>query len=106
MKTAASSSERNVSTSETTAALKPYRLQCSPADHDKRKSQYCAGVTTYENPCEIFEGGIFAPKFTERKVEKYMDKTTMSVQELSSQLGIFLPKAYELVKSEGFPFIR
>ena len=28
-----------------------------------------------------------------------MEKTTMSVQELSSQLGISLPKAYELVKS-------
>ena len=26
----------------------------------------------------------------------------MSVQELSSQLGISLPKAYELVKSEAF----
>lgn len=35
-----------------------------------------------------------------------MEKTTMSVQELSSQLGISLPKAYELVKSEGFPSIR
>lgn len=50
-------------------------------------------MTTYENPCEIFEGGIFAPKFTEQEVEKCMDKTTMSVQELSSQLGISLPKA-------------
>ena len=37
---------------------------------------------------------------------KDMEKTTMSVQELSSQLGISLPKAYELVKSEGFPSIR
>lgn len=63
-------------------------------------------MTTYENPCEIFEGGIFAPKLTEREVEKYMEKTTMSVQELSSQLGISLPKAYELVKSDGFPSIR
>lgn len=35
-----------------------------------------------------------------------MDKTTMSVQELSVQLGISLPKAYELAKSEGFPAIR
>ena len=35
-----------------------------------------------------------------------MEKTTMSVQELSSQLGISLPKAYELVKSEGFSSIR
>lgn len=63
-------------------------------------------MTTYENPCEIFEGGIFAPKFAEKEVEKYMEKTTMSVQELSSQLGISLPKAYELVKSDGFPSIR
>ena len=35
-----------------------------------------------------------------------MEKTTMSVQELSSQMGISLPKAYELVKTPGFPTIR
>lgn len=35
-----------------------------------------------------------------------MEKTTMSVQELSSQMGISLPKAYELVKTPGFPAIR
>ncbi len=35
-----------------------------------------------------------------------MEKTTMSVQELSSQMGISLPKAYELVKMPGFPSIR
>ena len=35
-----------------------------------------------------------------------MDKTTMSVQELSAQLGISLPKAYELVKTPDFPTIR
>lgn len=35
-----------------------------------------------------------------------MEKTTMSVQELSSQIGISLPKAYELVKTPGFPSIR
>ena len=35
-----------------------------------------------------------------------MEKTTMSVQELSSQMGISLPKAYELVKTPGFPSIR
>lgn len=32
-----------------------------------------------------------------------MEKTTMSVQELSSQMGISLPKAYELVKMPGVP---
>ncbi len=37
---------------------------------------------------------------------KIMEKTTMSVQELSSQIGISLPKAYELVKTPGFPSIR
>lgn len=37
---------------------------------------------------------------------KTMEKTTMSVQELSSQMGISLPKAYELVKTPGFPSIR
>lgn len=30
-----------------------------------------------------------------------MEKTTMSVQELSAQMGISLPKAYELVKKAG-----
>ena len=35
-----------------------------------------------------------------------MEKTTMSVQELSAQMGISLPKAYELVKIPGFPTIR
>ncbi|MEF2668461.1 MAG: helix-turn-helix domain-containing protein [Oscillospiraceae bacterium] len=35
-----------------------------------------------------------------------MEKTTMSVQELSAQMGISLPKAYELVKSEDFPSVR
>ena len=35
-----------------------------------------------------------------------MEKTTMSVQELSAQMGISLPKAYELVKKPGFPVIR
>lgn len=44
------------------------------------------------------------PKLKEM-VQK-MEKTTMSVKELSSQLGISLPKAYELVKTPGFPVIR
>lgn len=35
-----------------------------------------------------------------------MEKTTMSVQELSAQMGISLAKAYELVKEPGFPTIR
>ena len=35
-----------------------------------------------------------------------MEKTTMSVQELSAQMGISLPKVYELVKTPGFPTIR
>ena len=35
-----------------------------------------------------------------------MEKTTMSVQELSAQMGISLPKAYELVKTPGFPVIH
>lgn len=30
----------------------------------------------------------------------------MSAQELSAQMGISLPKAYELVKTPGFPIIR
>ena len=35
-----------------------------------------------------------------------MEKTTMSVQELSAQMGISLPKAYELVKEPDFPTVR
>ena len=35
-----------------------------------------------------------------------MEKTTISVQELSAQMGISLPKAYELVKRPGFPVLR
>ena len=35
-----------------------------------------------------------------------MEKSTISVQELSSQLGISLPKTYELVKRLGFPVIH
>jgi excisionase family DNA binding protein len=38
--------------------------------------------------------------------KEQMEKTTMSVQELSAQMGISLPKAYELVKSPGFPTLR
>lgn len=30
----------------------------------------------------------------------------MSVQELAAEMGISLPKAYELVKEPGFPTIR
>lgn len=35
-----------------------------------------------------------------------MERTTMSVQELSAQMGISLPKAYELVKTPGFPTLH
>ena len=35
-----------------------------------------------------------------------MEKTTMSVQELAAQMGISLPKAYELVKEPDFPTIK
>ncbi len=35
-----------------------------------------------------------------------MEKSTMSVQDLAAQLGISLPKAYELVKESGFPAIH
>ena len=36
----------------------------------------------------------------------FMERTTLSVQELSAQMGISLPKAYELVKTPGFPVLR
>lgn len=35
-----------------------------------------------------------------------MEKFTISVQELSSRMGISLPKAYQLVKKPGFPVLR
>ena len=35
-----------------------------------------------------------------------MEKSTMSVQELSAQLGVSLPLAYALAKSPDFPSIR
>lgn len=35
-----------------------------------------------------------------------MEKSTISVQELSSYMGISLAKAYELVKQPGFPVLR
>lgn len=35
-----------------------------------------------------------------------MDKFTMSVQEMAGQMGISLPKAYELTRAAGFPVIR
>lgn len=35
-----------------------------------------------------------------------MEKATLSVQELAAQLGISLPKAYELVKQPGFPVLK
>ena len=33
-------------------------------------------------------------------------KQTMSVRELAAQMGISLPKAYQLVKEPDFPVIR
>lgn len=35
-----------------------------------------------------------------------MNKYTLSVQELARELGISLPKAYELVKQPNFPTIK
>ena len=41
-----------------------------------------------------------------RKEGFEMDKETMSVQELSTRMGISLPKAYALIKEPDFPVIR
>ena len=35
-----------------------------------------------------------------------MEKLTMSIKEMGAQLGISTGKAYELVKTEGFPIVR
>ena len=58
--------------------------------------------TTY--PDQI-GGWYFYANFQERE-DYQMEKSTMSVQELSSRMGISLPKAYALVKEPGFPVIR
>ena len=54
----------------------------------------------------VTNGGCRNKNKYQDKEEGVMEKTTMSVQELSAQMGISLPKAYELVKSPGFPTIR
>ena len=41
-----------------------------------------------------------------RKEGFEMDKETVSVQELSTRMGISLPKAYALIKEPDFPVIR
>lgn len=35
-----------------------------------------------------------------------MEKLTLSVPEMGEMLGISRPKAYEIIKKEGFPVIR
>jgi excisionase family DNA binding protein len=35
-----------------------------------------------------------------------MERMTMNVREMAQQLGISMPKAYELVKQDGFPVLR
>jgi excisionase family DNA binding protein len=35
-----------------------------------------------------------------------MERTTMNVRDLSIQMGISLPKAYDLARSPGFPSFR
>lgn len=42
----------------------------------------------------------------ERKEDFSMEKSTMSVQDLAREMGISLPKAYELVKQKGFPVLK
>jgi excisionase family DNA binding protein len=49
---------------------------------------------------------LFAQIITKGKEIRFMERTTLSVQELSAQMGISLPKAYELVKTPGFPTLR
>lgn len=56
-------------------------------------------------PPPVFpDGGFLYPLFHKEVIA--MEKTTMSVQELSAQMGISLAKAYELVKTPGFPTLR
>ena len=45
------------------------------------------------------------PGITDKEVRS-MEKSTMSVQELAANLGISMPKAYQLVKQPGFPVIH
>jgi excisionase family DNA binding protein len=48
----------------------------------------------------------FVYPLTRKRGKKDMEKATLSVQELAAQLGISLPKAYELVKQPGFPVLK
>ncbi len=49
---------------------------------------------------------VVASLTTFLRKENAMEKATMSVQELSSYMGISLPKAYALVKQPDFPNLR
>ena len=49
---------------------------------------------------------LFFRYFTKKGVVETVEKATMSVQELASQMSISLPKAYKLVKTPGFPVIH
>ena len=40
------------------------------------------------------------------KTKERAEKTTISVQELSAQMGISLTKAYQLLKQPGFPIMH
>ena len=72
-------------------------------------SQSKSNIEDLSQPLEIRvksdSGGFFYVHFS-RKEPQVMEKTTISVQELSAQMGISLPKAYELVKKPGFPTIK
>ena len=64
-------------------------------------------LTAYNAVQQIRTNGKAAIFFTTTRGEQIiMERTTMSVQELSAQMGISLPKAYELVKTPGFPTLR
>ena len=52
--------------------------------------------------------GLFHAQKRSRSSDRreIVEKVVFSVQELATQLGISLPKAYELVKRPGFPVLR
>jgi len=66
-------------------------------------------VVVKQNKSRICDGNRYFRKKTaaiKQGGKAMTEKSVLSVQELARQMGISLPKAYELVKEPGFPTIR
>ena len=79
-----------------------------PAPLSENHSQSKSNIEDLSQPLEIrvkSDSGGFLCAFFKKGAASY-EKTTMSVQEISAQMGISLPKAYEFVKKPGFSTIK